>query len=96
MKKYYILFFFLVLTIPVFLGINVWHSNECGTIRKNIRQVEKNQEAIFEKNKTLLNEISNLLTVTRLETEAQQKLGLKKMRPENVMLIIMGGKGRGN
>jgi hypothetical protein len=96
MKKGYFLFFFLVLTIPVFFFINVWHSNECGVIRKEIRQLERVQENSIEENKTVANEISNLLTVTRLETDAQKRLGLKKMRPEDVMLIIMGGKGRGN
>jgi hypothetical protein len=96
MKKSYILFFFLVLTIPVFLFINAWHSNECGVVRKDIRQLEKAQEDRIEENKTVANEIFNLLTVARLETDAQKRLGLKKMRPEDVMLIIMGGKGRGN
>jgi hypothetical protein len=96
MTKYYVLFLFLALTIPLLLGVNVWHSNECGIIRKNIKQVEKAQENCVEVNKTVVNEISQLLSVTRLENDAQQKLGFKKMRPEDVMLIIMGGKERGN
>jgi hypothetical protein len=96
MTRHYVLFFFLALTIPLLLGINVWHSNECGIIRKNIKLVEKAQEDCVEDNKTVANEISQLLSVARLERDAQQKLGLKKVRPEDVMLIIMGGKGRGN
>jgi Mg2+/Co2+ transporter CorB len=96
MTKFYVLFFFLVLTIPLLFGINVWHSNECGIIRKSIKQVEKAQEDCVEDNKTVVNEISQLLSVARLENDAQQVLGLKKMRPEDVMLIVMGGKGRDN
>jgi hypothetical protein len=96
MTKYYVLFFFLVLTIPLLFGVNVWHSNECGTIKKNIKQIEKAQEDCVEDNKNVVNEISQLLSVARLENDALQKLGLKKMRPEDVMLIIMGGKEHDN
>jgi len=94
MTRYYVLFFFMVLTIPFFLGINAWQSNECGILRSELRVLERNQENSVNENKMVVNEIVDLLATGRLETEAQ-KMGLRKMRPEDVILIIMGGKGRG-
>ena len=94
MKKYYALLFLLALTIPVFLGVNAWQANECGIIRSEIKSLEKTQENSLDENKTIANEIVNLLTAERLDNEAR-KIGLRKMRPEDVILIVMGGKGRG-
>jgi len=94
MKKYYVLLFLLALTIPLFLGVNAWQANECGIIRSEIKNLEKTQENCLDENKTIANEIVNLLTAERLDTEAR-KIGLHKMRPEDVILIVMGGKGRG-
>jgi len=96
MKKYYFLFFLAAITIPLFLGINAWMSNECGQIRYEIRNIEKEQEKLVDENKTVAAEIADLLAVDRIENEAQKRLGLRKIRPENVTLIIMGGKGSGH
>jgi len=94
MKKYYVLLFLLALTIPLFWGINAWQANECGIIRNEIKNIEKTQENCLDENKTVAGEIINLLTADRLDAEAR-KMGLRKMRPEDVILIVMGGKGRG-
>jgi len=95
MKGYYALFLLMVITIPVFLWANAWQSNECGILRNEIKKMEKNQENAVEENKTVVAEIANLLAVDKLENDARSKLGLRKIRPEDVLLIIMGGKGRG-
>ena len=95
MKKYYAVFFLMVVTIPIFLWVNAWQANECGGIKKEIRKIEADQEDLVEENKTVVAEISDLLAISRLEAEAQKRLGLQKIRPENVTLIIMGGKGSG-
>jgi cell division protein FtsL len=95
MKAYYALFFLMVITIPVFLWANAWQSNECGILKNEIKKMEKSQENAVEENKTVITEIADLLAVDKLENDARNKLGLKKIRPENVLLIIMGGKGRG-
>ena len=95
MKKYHVLFFVMIVSIPLFLLFNVWQSNKCGEIRKEIQNIEFQQEYYVEKNKSAATEIADLLAIDKLELDAQRKLGLKKMRPENVKLIIMGGeKGR--
>jgi len=94
MIKAYALLFLMVLTIPVFLGLNAWQANKCGEIRNDIKALEKSQEQCVTENKAVTNEIADLLAAGRLEAEAQ-KLGLQKMRPEDVLLIVMGGK-KGN
>jgi cell division protein FtsL len=95
MIKTYALLFLTVLTIPVFLGLNAWQSNECGEIRNEIKALERSQERCVAENKAVTTEIADLLAADRVEDE-EKKLGLHKMRPEDVLLIVMGrGKGNG-
>jgi cell division protein FtsL len=94
MIKDYVLLFLMVLTIPVFLGVNAWQSNVYGEIKNDIKTLEKIQEQRVTENKAVANDIADLMAAGRLEAEAK-KLGLQKMRPEDVVLIIMGG-GKGN
>ncbi|MCL2600698.1 MAG: septum formation initiator family protein [Treponema sp.] len=95
MKKSYVMFFVMVVTIPVFLGVNAWQSNRCGVLRNNIRRLERAQENLVEENKTVAAEIANLLAVDRIENDARHRLGMTRVRPEDVTLIIVGGDGRG-
>ena len=90
----YILFFVMVISIPIFLGINAWQANKCGEIRNAIKKIEREQEYCVDENKTVVAEIADLLAVDRIENEAKKKLGMQKIRPQDVTLIIMGGKGR--
>lgn len=94
MKKFYAAFFFMVVSIPFFIAVNVWQANQAGEIRREIRELEQRQENSVERNRAVAAEIADLIAIDNLELEAQRRLGLQKMRPENVRLIIMGGKGR--
>jgi cell division protein FtsL len=94
MTKYYVLFFLMVLTIPLLLGINAWQSNECGILRNEIKKLERSQESAIRENKIAANEIVNLLATSRLEAEARN-MGLQKKQPEDVILIVMGRKESG-
>jgi len=91
MKKSYVVFFVMVVTIPVFLGVNAWQSNRCGVLRSEIRRLERAQENLVEANKTVAAEIANLLAVDRIEDDAVNRLGMTRIRPEDVTLIIVGG-----
>jgi cell division protein FtsL len=95
MIKAYALLFLMALTIPFFLGVNAWQANECGEIRNEIKTIERSQEQRVTENKAIANEITDLLAAGRVEAEAK-KLGLQKMRPEDVVLIVMGGGKKGN
>ena len=92
--KRYVLFFAMVISIPVFLGVNAWQANTCGEIKNSIKKIERQQEDCVDENKTVAAEIADLLAVDRIENEAQKTLGMQKIRPQDVTLIIMGGKGR--
>ena len=94
MIKTYALLFLAVLTIPALLGVSAWQSNECGEIRNDLKALERSQERCVTENKAITTEIADLLAAGRVEAEAK-KLGLHKMRPEDVVLIVMGGKGNG-
>ena len=92
MKKcFYVVFIFMVITIPLFLGINAYQSNKCGEIRKEIKGIERLQETSVENGRIIAAEIADLMTVDRLENVARYNLGLRKMRPEEIRLIILGG-----
>ena len=90
----YILFFVMMISIPVFLGVNAWQANKCGEVKNAIKKIEIEQENCVDENKTVAAEIADLLAVDRIESEAEKKLGLKKVRPQDVTLIIIGGKRR--
>ena len=94
MTKYYILFFFLVLTIPLLWWVNARQANKCGELRNDIRFLEKEQEDSMKESRAIANDILNILTVENLETKAQD-MGLRKMGPEDVTVIIVGGLERG-
>ena len=93
--KYYFVFLMAAITIPIFLGINAWQSTECTKLRNEIKIIEKDQENFVNENKTVANEIVKLLSTERIESEAR-RMGLHKMYPEDVILVIMGGRERGN
>ena len=93
-KRFYIVFFIMVITIPLFLGVNAYQANVCDEIRRDIKGVERLQENSIENSRIISAEIADLMTVERLENEAKNNLGYRKMRPEEIRLIILGG-GKG-
>jgi hypothetical protein len=94
MIKKYVLIFIMVLTIPLFLGINTWQSNKCGHLRREISRLEREQVEMMEKNREAAARVTEMLAAGKLEQEARERIGLKKMRPEDIFLIrITGGKG---
>jgi hypothetical protein len=94
-KKNYVVFFLMAFTIPVIFGILAWQSNKSRVIKSELIRLENDQEVIIEKNRTITAEINVLLSVNKLENDAREKLGLYKIRPEDVSLIILGGMGSG-
>jgi hypothetical protein len=96
MVKRYVLIFIMVFTIPLFLGINTWQSNKCGDLRRELSRLEREQVEMMEKNREAAARITEMLAAGKLEQDAREKMGLKKMRPEDIFLIrITGGKGSG-
>ena len=94
MKKRYILIIVMVLTVPLLFAINAWQAAKCGRIQRKINQLQQEQVELTEKNREAIAGIMELLSADHLENNARIIPGLKKMRPEDVLLInITGGKG---
>jgi cell division protein FtsL len=95
MKKRYLLIYFAVITIPLFLGLAVWQSNRYRNMEQEIRRLEQLQSEWVEGNKRLIAANAVLSSPQRIEHIAQKELGLRKIRPENVLQVnITEGKGR--
>ncbi|MDR1507166.1 MAG: cell division protein FtsL [Treponema sp.] len=91
MKKLF--FYFMVLTIPLLLGLVSWQSARYGDLERELERLEKSQQEWAENNKRLIAGISLLSSPDRIEHIARDELGMEKKRPEDVLLIhIAGGK----
>jgi cell division protein FtsL len=89
-----VLLFFVVLTIPLFLGLNAWQSARYAALESETRRVEDAQEEWIESNKRLIAGIAVLSSSERIEFIATHDLELEKIVPEAVLQVkIEGGKG---
>ncbi|MCL2608366.1 MAG: hypothetical protein FWD94_00455 [Treponema sp.] len=93
MNRNYALLFVVVFSLPVFLGINAWQSNEAGRIRHELRQLEREQQNLIEEGRELAAEIADLLSIDRLEREAWERFRMRRLSAEELTLVIIG---RGN
>jgi cell division protein FtsL len=90
----YLFLYFTALTIPLFLGLNVWQSNRYAELKQEVSRLEEAQAEAVAGNKRLIAAIAALSSPERIEHIAQTELGLRKIRPEEVLQIrIEGGKG---
>jgi len=95
MIRRYALLYFIVFTIPLFLGITAWQSVRYARLDKGVRRLEATQEDWVESNKRLAAGIAVLGSSSRIEHIAVYDLGLTKMQPEDVLQVrIEGGMGR--
>ena len=91
MMKIRILLYFCVLTLSVFLGIATWQSNRFTELEWEVSQLESSQEEWVESNKRLIAGIAVLSSSERIEYIALHDLGLRKIRPEDVLQIRIEG-----
>ena len=87
----YALFYFFVLTIPIFLGLTAWQSVRYTKLERNVRRLEAIQEDWVEGNKRLIAGIAVLSSSSRIEQVAVNDLGLIKISPEHVLQIRIEG-----
>ncbi|MCL2758974.1 MAG: septum formation initiator family protein [Treponema sp.] len=96
MIRRYLLLYFLVLTIPLCLGLLVWQSNRYQSLTKEITRLEQTQAEWIESNKKLIAGIGEYSSPERIESLAKDRLDLQKIPPEYFLQVrIMGGKGHG-
>jgi len=87
MIKRYGLFYFFVLTIPIFLGIVAWQSFRYTELEKNVRRLEAAQKELVVENRELIAYAAVLSAPSRIEQIAVQTLGLSKIPPEKVLQV---------
>ena len=83
----YGLFYFFVLTIPIFLGVVAWQSFRYMELENNVRRLEADQKELVVENRKLIASIAVLSAPSRIEQIAIQDLGLSKILPENVLQV---------
>ena len=62
--------YFIALLIPSFLCLDSMQSLKYVSIQREIRELEKTEAKLIEKNKTLIADISNLSSTSRIEAIA--------------------------
>jgi cell division protein FtsL len=93
MIKRYFLLYFLVFTIPLFLGLLVWQSNRYQNLSRELIRLEQSQIEWVESNKRLIAGISEYSSPDRIENLAKTELNLQKIQPEYFLQVrITGGK----
>jgi cell division protein FtsL len=94
MKKRLFFLYFMVISIPLFLGLVVWQSNRYQNLQREISRLEQTQNEWVESNKRLIAGITEYSSPQRIEYLARNQLELQKIRPENLLQVrILGGKG---
>ena len=88
------LFYLLVFTIPVFLGLTVWQSLRYTALNREVVRMEAVQKELVEKNKWFIAEIAKFSSSERIENVAVRDLGLSKAQPENVLQISIDRRRR--
>ena len=95
MNRNYVLLFVIAFSIPFFLGVNAWQSNEVGRMRQEIRSLEREQEGLLEEGRELTAGIAELHSLDRLEREARERFRMQRLSAENLTRIVLGeGNGR--
>jgi len=96
MIKRYFLPYFLVFTIPFFLGLLVWQSTRYQNLSRDLNRLEQTQAEWVESNKRLIAGISEYSSPDRIDDIARNQLDLQKIPPEYFPQVrIMGGKEHG-
>jgi cell division protein FtsB len=82
-----IFLYFIVLSIPLLLGVTVWQSARYMDLERQVRTLEADQEKWVENNERLIADIAVLTSSETVEAVAVSELGLTKIKPENVLQV---------
>jgi cell division protein FtsL len=85
--------YIIVLTIPLFLGLNAWQSSRYTSLEREISRLEDAQVEWIESNKRLIAGIAVLSSSERIEHIARNELKLERIAPEDVLQIRIAGGG---
>jgi len=94
MRKQNLLLYFIVITIPVFLGLIVLQSVRYQNLNTEIKRLEQTQAEWLESNKRLIAGIAENSSCERIDKIAQNQLDLQRIQPEYLLQVrIAEGKG---
>jgi cell division protein FtsB len=82
-------FYFIVLSIPLLLGLAAWQSARYGDLERELGRLENSQQEWVENNKRLIAGILMLSSPDRIEHIARDELGMEKKPPEDVLQIYI-------
>ncbi len=81
--------FLLALGIPFLLILNGMQSRKSRALKEELINLEKRQENLIEENKKLITEISVLSSSDRIESIAENDLGMRKAETEEIVRVEM-------
>jgi len=91
MLRRYLFLYIAAVTIPLFLGLIVWQSERYYRLKQELDRLEQTQADWVEANKRLITGIAVLSSPQRIEHIAINDLHLRKIRPQDVLQIKIGG-----
>ncbi|MDR2103813.1 MAG: cell division protein FtsL [Treponema sp.] len=94
MIRRYLFIYFIIFTIPLLLGLNVWQSFRYRELERDLGKLEREQEEWVESNKRLIAGIAVLSSSERIARIAVHDLGLIKIQPEDVLQIRIEARRR--
>ena len=86
-------FVFLILTSLGLIFANTWQGFRFQELEREVRRLEAEQTSWMEKNKKVIAALAVLSSPQRVKALAVDKLGLKPIRPEDVLQIELGDGG---
>ena len=86
-------FVFLILTCLGLIFANTWQGFRFQELEREVRRLEAEQTSWMEKNKKVIAALAVLSSPQRVKALAVDKLGLKPIRPEDVLQIELGDGG---
>jgi cell division protein FtsL len=80
----------IVLSVPAFLWMGMSRATRYAELRSSISSMEKEQRELVDENKRLISEISGYESPERIGKLADEKLGLSKAGPADILRVELG------
>ncbi len=93
MFKKNFLFYIMVISIPVFLGLIVWQSTRYQNLSNEINRLEQAQTEWVESNRRLIAKIAEDSSPEKIEDIAVNQLKLQKIKPERLLQVKVTERG---
>ena len=85
-----------MLTIPLLLGLCALHSVYYLSLKREVSRLEAGQVELVEQNRRLITGIAVLAKPERIDKAAKNDLGLRKINPDDVLLVRIEGGEKGH